>query len=206
MTNRICIRVQPPSRKRSRQNADRVSWSTDYFHVVMVIAAVMLAFLLRSTKQSSDNMINRSWDTALSSLLANDHTLPSYGSLILLLCITTLLLWAVVLSVRRAVVTRNENQAAAEKDVAVVTIYPVGIQVTKSGGRNLCFIPRDRIIDFRVREIILAHRVYSCACVLYKVDDNDGREKYLELFPELELKHVECISVCRKLRAMLRQC
>jgi len=131
---------------------------------------------------------------------------------------------------------RRRKQEEEEEEILeyVVTVYPMGVQLsTRSmtttglfrrgggggggddGGANErnrgAFIPRDRILDCRVREIVRPHRVYSSPRLFctgntknHRINDTVDRVvETIELFPETELSYTECDEVCHKMRKIL---
>ena len=88
-------------------------------------------------------------------------------------------------------------------DEFVLSVYPTGIQISSSSmkRKETRFIPRECVLDCRVKEVILVNRVYSSPQLL--IEGTSGSEE-IELFPEIELSFIECSSICRKLRELLK--
>jgi len=119
---------------------------------------------------------------------------------------------------------RFRKQRAATTCEAIITVYPVGVQLARrSKGRLLqppLFIPRDVILDVIVNEVILAHKVVSI--VLFRVlkqnelqESRDlakppvssllkeGRIHLVPAFPGVEMSFSECHVMRRELSSSL---
>jgi hypothetical protein len=75
---------------------------------------------------------------------------------------------------------------------AVVTIYPLGVQLssTQTKGKKR-FIFREQIIDCVVNEVILVHKVINV--VILRLCFRDGTIKLVDAFPGVELSYKDCL-------------
>ena len=176
MTERIIIRVE----------ASEKDQPSTVFVKLFMLLPVLVAFL-------ASGAVDVSAVPTLKSILAVQGSLErqlSFG-------LVAVILFSIFFL--RMIWSRRD---AARNLEFIVTIFPLGVQLSQPG-RKGGFIPRDRIVDCRIQEIIQAHRVYSSPRLVCKSRHDAGAVETVELFPELELSYMECDGVCRKLRKIL---
>jgi GPI-GlcNAc transferase complex, PIG-H component len=107
---------------------------------------------------------------------------------------------------------------------AAVSIYPLGVQLstvcTPTKGMDATvdsnehyyrmtprmFIPRDRIVDCIVTEVIWAHKVQSL--VVFRVSNQSQRSddtavQLVSAFPGIEMTYIECLQYRRQINSCL---
>lgn len=190
MANRLVIRVRKPPPDHGHKQ-----WKSLRRNVSLVILSVILALFLEDKE-------HRHLETFILAQFSATRLVPPRE---FILCFGLLSASCVALHYLFQTTTTKTSAIEHDKEFAVA-VYPMGVQIGSSSGPcRHAFIPRHQIIDFQVQEVLLAHRVYSSACLVYKKEDNSNDKFMMELFPELELRHVECRSLCQKLREILRQ-
>jgi GPI-GlcNAc transferase complex, PIG-H component len=114
----------------------------------------------------------------------------------------------------------GKSPKTASEPIAVVSVYPgLGVQLshevcddkfttTPQPGKNRLFIPRDKIVDCIVYEVILSHKVTNVLAfrVLTSLFSSETNEKDLKLvpaFPGTEMTYQECFYMRKQILQVL---
>jgi hypothetical protein len=182
---KLIVRAKPPSSSEVRRRSVRIQSYVAAFPVVVM----GLLLLWTGTNPSTFD-----WGVR-SALATRRNNQVGYRTLLLACLVGVLVLVISAIIVCKSTLRRNKYTECA------ISVSATGVHLS-SGRRRQPFLPRERLTDIRVDEVILANRVYSSLTLLVK-STTDGSIEAMEVFPGVELTYAECVQVRRKFLQLL---
>jgi hypothetical protein len=183
---KLIVRAKPPSSSEVRRRSVRIQ-----YYVAAFPAVVMgLLLLYARTNPSTFDLVVRS------ALATRPNNQVGYRTLLLACLVGVLVLVISAIIVCKSTLRRNKYTECA------ISVSATGVHLP-SGRRRQPFLPRERLTDIRVDEVIQANRVYSSLTLLVKSTSTDGAIEAMEVFPGVELTYAECVQVRRKFLQLL---
>ena len=227
MADRLRIVLEDDSRRAARQQARHhrgfLPMFVGKFCMVLplVVLVVAVYFAPRRGGWVVDAASNIIWNTNSTLLIRGNNSswldslllwnsdeyplLPLVGCVVPMVAVL-FLVTTMYYALTRMVSRQRREEIQSNLDEFVVTVYPLGVQLSSSGRKKNkagLFIARDCILDCQIHEVIQAYRVYSSPRLMVCKNQAGGGVETIELFPQLELSYQECEQVCRQLKKML---